>query len=144
MSAPAEPGPVGATSDAGLLAYTNWIYGLHALSVCIGLLTSASVAGRFVFGLPSIAAVIMNYVRRGDAEGTRFAAHFRWQIRTFWFAALWLLIVNIISLPLMLILIGFVVWWIGFLAVGAWVIYRVVRGWLALRDGKALPSGFTS
>lgn len=141
MSAPGTPAPASASPDARLLSYTNWIYALHALSVCIGLLTSASVAGRFVFGLPSIVAVIMNYARRADTVGTRFAPHFRWQIRTFWFAALWLLIVNIISLPLMLIVIGFVVWWIGFLAIGAWVIYRVARGWLALRDDRPLPLG---
>ena len=97
-TAPTTPAPA---LDASLLRYTNWIYGLHALSIALGLLGSQSVAFRFVFGLPSIVAVIMNYARRADAEGTPFAAHFRWQIRTFWFALLWYCVTVILSWPLM-------------------------------------------
>jgi uncharacterized membrane protein len=125
--------------DASLLRYTNWIYGLHALSIVVGLLSTHSVAGRFVFGLPSIVAVIMNYARRADAEPTPFAPHFRWQIRTFWFGLLWVMATKILSLPLMVVGIGFVTYWVGLTATGAWVSYRVIRGWLALRDGKPLP-----
>jgi uncharacterized membrane protein len=123
--------------EPSLIKYTTWIYGLHSLAVLIGVLTSASIAGKFVFGLPSIIAVIMNYVRRNEARGTFLEAHFRWQIRTFWFALLWVLATVIISLPLMLALgFGFVTAAVGMLATGAWVIYRIARGWMALRDGK--------
>jgi uncharacterized membrane protein len=126
--------------DASLLRYTNWIYGLHALSIVLGLLGSHSIAGRFVFGLPSIVAVIMNYARRADAANTPFAPHFRWQIRTFWFALLWYLVTIIISGPLLFVAIGFGTLWIGLLATGTWAVYRIARGWLALRDGKPLPA----
>jgi uncharacterized membrane protein len=138
---PTTPAPV---FDASLLRYTNWIYGLHALSILLGVLSSQSIAGRFVFGLPSIVAVIMNYARRADAVNTPFAPHFRWQIRTFWFGLLWYVATRILSLPLMLVGIGFVTYWIGISATGAWVSYRVIRGWLALRDGKALPAMVTA
>jgi uncharacterized membrane protein len=123
--------------EPSLIQYTTWIYGLHSLAVLIGVLTSASIAGKFVFGLPSIIAVIMNYVRRNEARGTFLESHFRWQIRTFWFALLWVLSTAIISLPLMLAFgFGFVTLAVGMLATGVWVVYRIARGWLALRDGK--------
>lgn len=127
--------------DPQLVQYTHWIYGLHGLSVLIGVMTGASIAGMFVFGLPSIAAVIMNYVRRREVAGTWLESHFRWQIRTFWFALLWLLVTAIVAAPLLLALgLGVIVWWIGLVAVGLWVIYRIARGWLTLRDGKNLGS----
>ena len=79
--------PVAAAStNRGLVDYTHWIYGLHAFSVLIGLLSARSVATRFAFGLPSIIAVIMNYARRSEARGTWLESHFHWQIRTFWFS----------------------------------------------------------
>jgi uncharacterized membrane protein len=135
-SSPTTPAPA---LDHSLRNYTNWIYGLHALSIAIGLVGTQSVAGRFVFGLPSIVAVIMNYARRAEAQGTPFAAHFRWQIRTFWFALLWYLVTVIFSWPLVFLGLGVGMMWLGLVATGGWVIYRVVRGWLALRDGKPLP-----
>ena len=119
----------------GLRAWTHVIYGLHALSVLIGVTTAAFIVTAFVFGLPSIVAVILNYLKRAEARGTFLESHFRWQIRTFWFTLLWcviggLLIATVIGAPLAILL---------FIAVGVWVIYRVVRGWLALKDGKPLP-----
>jgi uncharacterized membrane protein len=123
----------------GLVEYTHWIYALHSLSVLSALLTTHAVALRFAFGLPSIVAVIMNYARRSETRGTWLESHFRWQIRTFWFAWLWIFITSIIAMPLLLIGVGFVLGLLGLGLVGLWVIYRIVRGWLALRDGRALP-----
>jgi uncharacterized membrane protein len=88
-----------------------------------------------VFGLPSIVAVVMNYIRRDDARGTHLESHFAWQLRTFWFAALWVTIVFLLSLPLFFVLVGFVTFPIGIFIIGVWVIYRVARGWLKLKDG---------
>ncbi len=122
--------------DASLVSYTHIIYGLHSLSVLIGFTSIVTIVGSFLFGLPSIIAVIMNYVRRSDVHGTFLESHFRWQIRTFWFALLWVVLVTALSAPWMLVLIGFVTWWIGCVCVGIWVIYRILRGWLALRDQR--------
>ena len=141
MNAPGAM-PAGLAPPApGLVSYTHWIYALHALAVVSGVLTSSSIAGRFLFGLPSIVAVIMNYARRSEAAGTWLATHFRWQIRTFWFALLWCAITLVIAAPLTLVLIGAYIALAGFGVVGLWVAYRVVRGWLALRDGRAMPLG---
>lgn len=121
----------------GLLSVVHLVYGLHSLSILIGVTTAATVVGAFVFGLPSIVAVIINYVKRGEARGSFLESHFRWQIRTFWFTALWCLVggvvfITIVGIPLALAI---------FFAAGLWAIYRIVRGWLALRDRKPMYSG---
>jgi uncharacterized membrane protein len=124
--------------DESLVTYTHVIYALHALSALIGLTTAATIVGSFVFGLPSIIAVIMNYARRSAVRGTLLESHFRWQIRTFWYGALLALLVYALSLPLMLVLIGFATLPIGIALIGLWLIYRILRGWLALRDGRPM------
>lgn len=124
--------------DEALISYTHVIYGLHALSVFIGIATAATVVGSFICGIPSIVAVIMNYARRRETRGTFLESHFRWQIRTFWFAALWTLVIAAVSLPLMLVIVGFGTFFAGFAVLTIWIIYRVLRGWLALRDRRPM------
>lgn len=133
MNSPAETIK---TADASLVSYTHWMYALHAASALIGMFSSAFVATAFLFGLPSIVAVVMNYVRRSDARGTYLESHFSWQLRTFWFALLWVSVVFLLSFPLFFVLVGFVTFPVGIFIVGVWVIYRVARGWLKLKDGQ--------
>ena len=126
---PTDPPP-------SLVTVTHLVYALHALSLLIGVTTAATIVGAFVFGVPSIIAVVINYVKRGEARGTFLESHFRWQIRTFWFALLWCMIggvlfVTIVGIPLALGI---------YFATGVWAIYRIVRGWLALRDRKPMYS----
>ena len=125
------------TEDAqldGLRAWTHVIYGLHVLSVVIGITTAAFIVTAFVFGVPSIVAVILNYVKRSEARGTFLESHFRWQIRTFWFTLLWCVIGGVLFATIIGALLAVPL----FVVVGLWVIYRVVRGWLALKDGKPI------
>ena len=75
--------------DPSLLTVCHVTYALHALGLAIGAFGAATVVGSFLFGWPSIIAVIINYVKRSDARGTWLESHFTWQIRTFWFAMLW-------------------------------------------------------
>jgi uncharacterized membrane protein len=89
----------------GLVTVTHLVYGLHSLSLLIGVTTAATIVGAFVFGVPSIIAVFINYLKRGEAKGTYLESHFRWQIRTFWFALLWcviagMLFVTLVGIPL--------------------------------------------
>src|ERR1700756_3813512 len=100
----------------GLVTVTHLVYALHALSLLIGVTTAATIVGAFVFGVPSIIAVVINYVKRGEARGTYLESHFRWQIRTFWFALLWCVVIVLVSMPFMLILIGFGFAWLGLVA----------------------------
>lgn len=75
--------------SSGTFAVANIVYGLHTVSILAGLLTAgATIVGAFIFSAPSILAVILNYIFRGDARGTYLETHFPWQIRTFWFALL--------------------------------------------------------
>ncbi|MGE0580715.1 MAG: DUF4870 family protein [Steroidobacteraceae bacterium] len=125
--------------DPGLVTYAHIIYGLHALSVLIGVTGPATVIGSFVFGLPSIIAVIMNYVRQSEVRGTWLESHFRWQIRTFWFAFLWLVVAAVVSAPLVLVLgLGIFTFFLAALVVAIWIVYRVATGWLALRDRRTM------
>jgi uncharacterized membrane protein len=61
----------------GLVTITHLVYALHALSLLIGVTTAATIIGAFVFGVPSIIAVVINYVKRGEARGTYLESHFR-------------------------------------------------------------------
>jgi len=132
VSAPSAPAP-------SLITTAHIVYALHGVSLVIGAFGAASIVGTFLFGWPSIIAVIINYVKRGEARGTWLESHFRWQIRTFWFALLWAVIVGLLSAALAIVLIGIALWVIGLFALGVWAIYRIARGWLALKDGRALP-----
>jgi transcription termination factor NusA len=147
--------PVGSAQPAPRLVNTaHLVYALHAVGlvlagfgVLIGLFFAKGIFpfGIFMFGWPSIIAFIINCVYSSDVEGTWLESHFRWQIRTFLYALLWVVILAL----------GFVVllekdFFVGLL-VGAlsivifpvvlaiWASYRVARGWLSLRDG--MPVG---
>jgi uncharacterized membrane protein len=126
-------------TDSTLLRVTHIVYALHALGLAIGAFGAATVLGSFLFGWPSIIAVILNYVYRGQAQGTWLESHFRWQIRTFWFALGWAVLVGLVSLPLTVILVGIGTWILGLALLGLWAVYRVVRGWMALNNGRPMP-----
>ena len=125
--------------DPALITWTHFIYALHATSIVIGVFSAAFIVTAFVSGLPSIIAVVLNYVKRSDVRGTYLDSHFRWQIRTFWFALAWAVLVAAVSIPLTLILIGFATWAVGMFALGVWAIYRIARGWLRLNDRQGMP-----
>jgi len=131
------PDPVSTRApEPGLVTTLHVTYALHALGLAIGAFGAASVVGSFLFGWPSILAVIINYVKRGDARGTWLESHFDWQIRTFWFALGWSLLIGFVGLVLAIVLVGIAIWIVGLFALGIWAIYRIARGWLALRDGR--------
>jgi uncharacterized membrane protein len=128
--------PTGTVVQESLVTWTNMIYLLHAFSLLTGIFGAASVIGAFLIGWPSIIAVILNYVKRDEARGTWLESHFRWQIRTFWFGLLW---VSICALFIIMTLgIGIIIAWLPLTFITIWFIYRVVRGWLALRDRRPM------
>ena len=122
-----------------LVRLTHLVYALHALGLAIGAFGAASVIGSFLLGWPLIIAVIINYVKRSDMRGTWLESHFRWQIRTFWFALAWVVLVGIVSLPLTVIVVGFATWAVGLFVLGCWAVYRIARGWLRLNDRQPMP-----
>ena len=100
-----------------LKTITTVVYALQALG--------------FLVGITWIVAVVINYVKKEEAQGTWLESHFRWQIRTFWFGLLW----SVIGALLVFVLIGFAI----LFAAAVWIIYRIVKGWLNLIDGKPVP-----
>ena len=110
--------PTQPNNSLDLRTLTHVTYGLYALGF---------VTGGFL-GIATLAAVVLMYLKRTDAAGTMYAAHFDWLLRTFWWALLWLAISAIATL----IFIG----WLGVVATVVWVLYRLIRGWLALMEGS--------
>jgi uncharacterized membrane protein len=127
--------PSGLVPRESLITLTHVIYALHAFSALTGLLSSALIVTAFLSGWPSIIAVILNYVKRSEVRGTWLDSHFSWQIRTFWFALLWLVIGGVLFITVIGIPFAFVLWF----ATGIWVLYRIIRGWMALNSRRALP-----
>lgn len=87
-------------------------------------------AAAYFTGLSALVGVIVNYVKLDDVRGSWLESHFRWQIRTFWFALLWFVL-------------GALLWivFVGMIIVGAaaiWVIYRIVKGWLNLYENRPM------
>ena len=125
-----------------LVAYNHITYLLYVLSY-------------FTAGLLWIVPIFMNYFKRREADGTWLATHFDWQIKTFWYSiVLFVVGVGIIIFALggfgvsimadsgniaigsvLLASVGFII--MGFTFV--WHLYRIVRGWIALADGRPVP-----
>ena len=132
--------------DPSLITTLHVTYALHAVGLAIGAFGASTIVGSFIFGWPSIIAVIINYVKRGDARGTWLDSHFSWQIRTFWYAVGWSILVAILGALLAIVIIGFGIWLIGFFALGVWAIgffilgiwaiYRIAMGWMRLNDRR--------
>lgn len=119
----------------GMVTLTHVLYGMHGFSALMGLLGPMFIVTAFLTGWPSLIAVIVNYVKRGSARGTWLDSHFGWQIRTFWYALLWVLIMVV----LILTFIGIPLAWVIGVIVGIWVLYRIIRGWITLGNGKPMP-----
>ena len=94
------------------------LYGLHTVAP-------------FTLWSLSVIALIVNYIRRSDEQDALYVAHHDYMIRTFWWALLWL----VLSSPLFLLLVipGAIAWFV----VGAWYLYRCIRGWLRFNDNRA-------
>ena len=124
-----------ASPPEGLVKRTHIIYLLHGFSAAMGLLGSAFIVTAFLSGWPSIIAVVLNYLQRSEVRNTYLDSHFSWQIRTFWFAVLWI----VLAVALAVTVIGIPFAWMVAVMTGLWVIYRIIRGWLALTAGKSMP-----
>ena len=118
-----------------LITLTHIIYALHAFSVLTAFSSPALIVTAFLMGWPSIIAVIINYVKRDNVRGTFLDSHFSWQIRTFWWSLLWVVIAGVLIATIIGMVIGIPL----MVLVGLWIFYRIVRGWLALTGRKTMP-----
>jgi len=116
-AAPA-PAAAGDSREASLRQLTLIVYVLQIASI--------------VLGVTLVAAVLINYLKRRDVEGTWLESHFRWQIRTFWWSLLWLGV----GLALVVVIVGVFV----LMAAAMWLLYRAIKGWLELEERRPMYS----
>jgi uncharacterized membrane protein len=105
-------------------------YVLH-LVVAIGALIPGGQFGPLLL----LVALILDFVKRGDAEGTWHASHFRWRIRTVIIAGL----LYLVTAPLWLLFV--IPGWIAWLCISIWFLYRIVTGFVAMNKGQAMEIG---
>jgi uncharacterized membrane protein len=117
-----------AEREASLRTIGHISYALHAVVA-----VSAVIPGVQASIVLLLAAFILDLVKRDDAKGSWQESHFRWRIRS----VLWAGILYVVTIPLWLLLV--LPGWIAWIAISLWFLYRVVRGWLALNDRKAMP-----
>ena len=123
-----ETGAVGFALFMGLLAV--WTHAAWRLASDQSRQSYERAHGLFAL------AVIMNYLKRADVRGTWLESHFRWQIRTFWFALLWVVIALLLAATFIGIPLAIAIAWVA----GLWVLYRIVRGWLRLMNREPMPA----
>ena len=121
--------------SSSLISTTLLVYALFGVADVVALASSGFPLIAPLMGLIGIIAVIFAYVKRGDAQGTWLASHYRWLIRTFWFSLLWGFIGSVVFLTLIGIPIAFGIW----IATTIWVIYRLLRGYVLFKDNKPIP-----
>ena len=80
-----------------------------------------------------IVAFIIDVIKKDDAAGTWQESHFRWRIRS----VLWAGGLYVLTLPLWFLFI--IPGWIAWVAISIWFLYRVIRGWMNLNNGVAMP-----
>lgn len=102
-------------------------YVLH-LIVAVGALIPGAQLGPVLL----IAALIIDMVKRSDADGTWHASHFTWRIRTVVIAA----VLYLVTFPLwfLFILPG----WIAWCLISLWFLYRIITGMLRMNKGLAM------
>lgn len=114
VQSPPPPEPMSARAPDTTVVH--FIYALYAASV--------------INGLTALIGVIVAYVKRSEAAGTWLESHYEWQIRTFWWGLVFMLVGGVTAF----VMIGFLIMF----AAAVWVIYRVVKGWVRLNQSRAL------
>ncbi len=100
-----------------------WLYLMHGASLFLSL------------GMFSFIPLIFNYLKRDETNGTWLRTHHSWQIRSFWWYLFWVAVgwtffITVIGIPLAIMI---------FAGAFIWKAYRLIKGFLDLDDGKAMP-----
>ncbi len=100
-----------------------WLYVFHAVSLA------------FSLGAFSWIPLLISYVKRGDAAGTFVYSHHTWQIQSFWWYVLWIVIGGICFVTIIGIPLAYLIWFVAWV----WKAYRLLRGFAALNDNRPMP-----
>ena len=102
-------------------------YALHTIVA-----VSAVIPGVQASILLLLVAFIIDLVKKGEAAGTWQESHFGWRIRT----VLWAGVLYLVTAPLWVLFVA--PGWIAWCLISLWFLYRVVKGWMALNDNRAV------
>lgn len=129
------PAPNARAADAPVTAILI-AYALFAITAIGAVISSGLVVFAPLFALTAIAAVIIVYVKRDEARGTWVESHCSWLLRTFWWSLFWDLVILLVGGILLIVLIGFIILPLGLAIVSIWVLYRLIKGYLAFKDSR--------
>jgi uncharacterized membrane protein len=118
------------SEKAQSLKTVGWIsYLLHLVVAVAAVIPGAQVGAGLL-----VVALIIDLVKKSDAEGTWQASHFSWRIRT----VLWAGFFYVVTFPLFLLLYlpGAIAWAI----ISIWFLYRIVKGMVRMNASQALPT----
>ncbi len=116
------------SEKAQSLKTVGWIsYALH-LIVAVGAIVPGGQAGVTLL----LIALVIDMVKKDDAEGTWQASHFSWRIKS----VLWAGVLYLVTFPLFILLWvpGAIAWAI----ISLWFLYRIVRGMVAMNKNQAV------
>ena len=111
----------------GLKAW-GWVSYILHLIVAVGAVMPGAQPGVALL----IVALVLDLVKKSDAEGSWQASHFAWRIST----VLWAGVLYVLTAPLWWLFIfpG----WIAWSLISIWFLYRIVRGMVAMNKGQAI------
>lgn len=118
------------SEKAQSLKTVGWIsYFLHLIVAVAAVLPGAQASPVVL-----IIALVIDLVKKGDAEGTWQASHFSWRIRT----VIWAVLLYLVTAPLWLVFL--VPGWIAWCLISIWFLYRIVKGMVRMNANRALPT----
>ena len=108
----------------------GWVSYILHLIVAVGAVIPGAQPGAALL----IIALVIDLVKKGDAEGPWQASHFSWRIRT----VIWAGVLYIVTAPLWLLF--FLPGWIAWGLISIWFLYRIVRGMVAMNKSQAVDA----
>ncbi len=113
--------------DEGLKTWGWLSYFLHLVVAVAAIVPGAQASITLL-----VIALVIDLVKRGDAENTWQASHFSWRIRT----VLWAGVLYLVTAPLFLLL--FVPGLIAWALISIWFLYRIVLGMVRMNANRAV------
>jgi len=115
--------------DEGLKTW-GWIsYILHLIVAVAAVLPGAQVSIALL-----IIALVIDLVKRSDADNTWQASHFSWRVRS----VLWAGVLYLLTSWLWLLFL--VPGWIAWALISLWFLYRIVLGMVRMNAGRAVET----
>lgn len=117
------------SEKAQSLKSVGWLSYILHLIVAVGAVLPGTQPGVALL----IIALVIDLVKKSEAEGTWQASHFAWRIRS----VIWAAILYLVTAPLWALF--FVPGWIAWGLISIWFLYRIVRGMVNMNDNRPMP-----